>query len=61
MMNMELKDDGKNPEDSRCMKKEYTAPDFETIRFEVEDIITASSLATSTGDNTFTAPTGWWT
>lgn len=43
------------------MKKEYTAPDFEIIKFEVEDIITASTLATSTGDNTFTAPTGWWT
>jgi len=43
------------------MKKEYIFPEIEIIEFEIEDIITASGLATTEGDNEFTAPDGWWT
>lgn len=43
------------------MKKKYEAPDFEIIKFEVEDIITASGLATDDGDNEFSPPNEWWT
>lgn len=43
------------------MKKEYVSPEIEIIKFETEDIITASGLATADGDNEFTAPSGWWT
>ena len=42
------------------MKKAYITPKIDFIEFEVDDIITASGLATSTGDNEFTPPTGWW-
>lgn len=42
------------------MKKAYISPEIEFIKFEVDDIITASGLATLPGDNEFTAPTGWW-
>ncbi len=36
------------------MKKQYFAPEFEEIIFDVEDIIT-HSLATSNGDNGYDA------
>ena len=43
------------------MKKTYTSPELELIRFEVEDIITESGvIAERAGDNEFTAPAGWW-
>ena len=42
------------------MKKTYISPELELIRFEVEDVITESGLATTEGDNTFEAPEGWW-
>ena len=42
------------------MKKTYVSPELEMIKFEVEDIITESGLATTAGDNEFTAPEGWW-
>ncbi len=41
------------------MKFEYTAPVFEIISFEAEDIITAS-LAVTNSDNETQAESGWW-
>ena len=37
----------------------YVAPDFELVAVEASDIIT-NSLATSQGDNNYSAPSNWW-
>lgn len=37
----------------------YTAPEFEVVMFQAEDVITAS-LAVAEGDNTVSAPNSWW-
>ena len=40
------------------MKKQYVAPEFDNIIFDIEDIIT-HSLATSSGDGNINGE-GWW-
>ncbi|MDD4163649.1 MAG: hypothetical protein PHD46_01515 [Eubacteriales bacterium] len=42
------------------MKKKYFPPEIEFIEFDIEDIITESSLAVEPGDNEFKPPDGWW-
>lgn len=42
------------------MKKKYVSPEIEIIEFEVEDVITASGLATGTGDNKISPDDGWY-
>ncbi len=37
----------------------YTAPEFEVVMFQTEDVITLS-LAIEANDNTVVAPNSWW-
>lgn len=47
------------------MKRFYVSPEFETVIFENNDIITSSpagsgDLATTSGDNNISVPPTWW-